>query len=565
MVDQVHAYRGPQCARFGPGTGGVLDFSTTSAPLFGKYGGTVGLSVGSFGYQRAAIALGANAFGGQQGVSALYVHERFAGYRAQEGNHKDFVHIKAFKRLERGGHATILRASMWYYDGGWELPGALDSLTSVEAPQSANPYSQQQAQAAVRRQWLQVNLGFSTEGEKWLINSNVYGQATHKLNPYGTSAFSNGYKDETGNSWGTRTRFAYHAISQTLLTLDIECQVEPAHLLEYDNILGQPGTLRIDQQVTGGVGLVSLGASRVFPDAMLTCNFGLNYLATDFQDKLQPLPKIRIATPWVPQGSFEARIRPRKWNTASLKSLPDIILRAASAYSPPNWWELRQENGSIDQNLKHEQGFNFEAGLQFKLKGNPQNGVEIRAYHLALWGAILPYTDTLGLTRYRNAEQCGQSGVELSLHHHLTKAWQIQGSAAWMHYRFTEASRVGDFEKGDAVPGIPPITGFLATEYELPFHLLLRVSGQFTGSIWLDSRNTDRQDAYVVVNAFAEQILTRKRKGLQETRASLRLTGGVTNMLNAAYSNYLNLNDRRRNYWNPAPTRNIFAGLQCTF
>lgn len=563
-IKNVQVMMGPHCTQFGPGTGGVLLFDTADPAHLGRVGGTVSVGGGSFGYQRASIGLTLNAKRNSR-FSTFYVRERFVGYRAQEGNYKDFVLLKGSKQFQPGLNPVDLSTSVWYYDGGWELPGGLDSLTNADAPRSANLYSQQQAKAAVQRKWLQGNVGLSVYRPNFEIHSRIYGQATHKLNPYGTSAFSNGYKDETGSSWGTRTVISYPRYAKSHLVMILEGQLEPARLAEYDNVQGQPGALRIDQQVTARQGLISLGASHLFRHCQLNGFFSINYLGTNFRDLSQAAPTSTIATPLVPQGSVEARFLAKSAPIQRFRPTMSYYLRAATAYSPPNWWELRQVDGSLDQSLNPEQGINLEAGLQGSFSGDPRNMVIFKVYHLALWDAILPYTDTLGLTRYRNAEQCNQTGAELSFHFNLTKAWFLQGSAAWMHYRFAEASAMGDFERGDAVPGVPTATAFLATEYALPFHLLLRVSGHFTGPIWLDSHNSDRQDAYAVVNAFVEQTLTRKRGGLYEDRASLRLTVGVNNLLNAAYSNYLNLNDRRRNYWNPAPMRNIFAGIQCTF
>lgn len=567
-IQQTQVLRGPQCALYGAGTGGVLLFESAPPDQIGRYGGNIALGGGSFGYQRASIGLGAIAPYGKHKASVLYVRERFAGYRALEGNHKDFVLFKAQKNIKIGPEIATLSGSAWYYDGGWELPGSLDSATNADAPRSANLYSLDSAHAAVQRKWLQTNLRFIGTFGKYNMRSSIYGQWTHKLNPYGTNAFNNGYKDETGTGWGTRTTFwRTNTNLNRYYYLHIEAQIEPSRLLEYENIQGQPGPIKIDQRVLAFQGLTSFSLNQRIGQFSFLPIVGINHLITRFEDRLLGTPDIPIATPLMPQASLQAFwLIPRRNDFDRLhRSIMQLEMRVASSYSPPSWWELRRADGSIDEQLLSEQGVNFEAVFERRPVRSNLELLEVRLYHHRLFRAILPYTDTLGQTAYRNAEDCGQTGAEVKVEHHIGESMKVHASAAWMHYRFLATSATGDFERGDAVPGIPSYTGYLGADYRLPFGLVIRLSGQLTGPIWLDSHNNDRQDAYFLLNAFLEQTFIRRRNGVMEKQAAVRLTFGCNNLLNAAYSNYLSLNDRRRNYWNPAPGRNIFAAVQFTF
>ena len=561
---------GPQCALYGPGTGGVLQFRTADPLAYGRFGGTVSLGVGSFGYQRASVGLSLRipdkTHGSETQLSALYVRERFVGYRAQEGNLKDFVLLKGSKQVLFGPKTLAISGSAWYYDGGWELPGALDSTTKADAPRSANAYSQNSAQAAVYRKWLQGNLRLSSSFGRYALISAFYGQWTHKLNPYGTSAFFNGYKDETGTGWGTRTSLSRIGRGNLQHTLHLELQAEPARLLEYENVQGQPGALLIDQRVLAYQGLLAAQTSLQKGRHRWIVEASLNRLATRFEDLRSQGTNITLPTPLMPQGRLEWNIRPKEKVIRDIHWASLLTFSAASSYSPPSWWELRRPDGSINTALQPEQGINLEGEFKLFHPREAQPRLDFRLYHHQLYRAILPYTLATGATEYRNAEACGQSGAELSYYLWIAEGLTLEGSAAWMHYRFLAQSPLSNFEEGDAVPGIPAYTGFLAAEYKLPFELRIRLSGQLTGPIWLDSRNTDRQPAFAVLNAYLEQTLTHFRQPrTDERRLTLRLNLGCNNLLNVQYSNYLNLNDQSRRYWNPAPGRNIFAGLHFTF
>jgi iron complex outermembrane recepter protein len=556
---QTDVLRGPQCAELGPGTGGVLRFQTADPAHFGRWGGNVSATVGGFGYSRFSAGLTMHSKAKTNTTSVLYVRERYEGYRAQEGNHKDFLLFKTVQRVGHAGKDAEIGGTAWYYDGGWQLPGGLDSLTKSDAPRSANLYSQQQSLAAVQRKWLQAIAHYRQRFGGLVLHTNVYGQWTHKLNPFGTSAFANGYKDETGTGWGSSSELLYR-----IYTLRVEAQAEPAHLLEYENIQGQPGNLRLDQRVTGYQGLMSLKAVYVLGkrwEAIPAAS--LNFLATSFRDQLTAsLPDV-IRTPVVPQGSLrffylhtdDPDDRTRR------KAIHNLNFIVSTAYSPPNWWELRMADGSIDGDLRPENGLNFE--VKYGLDGT--NHLDVQAYHMQLYGAILPYTDSTGQTRYRNAESCGQTGLESSLERQIFKNLNIKASAAWMHYRFLAESATGDFARGNAIPGIPAYTGFVAASYQFQWGTLLRLSGQLNGPIWLDSRNTRKEPASLVFHAFFEHTFGSQSVQEEQKRMAVRLSAGVNNVLDAAYSNYLNVNDRRGNFWNPAPGRNFFAGLQFTF
>src|SRR5690606_26629903 len=86
----------------------------------------------------------------------------------------------------------------------WGLPGSLDSLTAAQDPRAARPYSQL-IDARVGK--AQLFGGLAVEQRVWqglLLRSSVQVQAINKVNPYGTSPFFGGHKDERIRSAGTR-------------------------------------------------------------------------------------------------------------------------------------------------------------------------------------------------------------------------------------------------------------------------------------------------------------------------------------------------------------------------
>ena len=188
MMDRIEVIKGPASSIYGAGTGGAIIFQPQSvAPGVGKV--ELGGVLGSYGLGRAdAKAM----FGFKKGDLILaYSNQNYAGYREQESVDREQFHLLSNWQTNNNGSISIMA---FHYKGSWGLAGAIDSTAMAEDPRQADPDSKD-LNAHVYRERTRFGIGIQQKfGKVVNVKVNGYGNFTKKENPYGTSAFFQGWK-----------------------------------------------------------------------------------------------------------------------------------------------------------------------------------------------------------------------------------------------------------------------------------------------------------------------------------------------------------------------------------
>ena len=142
------------------------------------------------------------------------------GYRDQESNERWQAELSRRWQGDRATHHTWLAI----LDASWDLPGSVDSLTSVETPEYA-PGGKFIAHVQRRRAlWghhvhepmMSLRLGRAAPSTCGPCCG------TDKINPFGTSPFFNGYKEESGSGASLRIRQRWAAVKRPSWNLQAE-------------------------------------------------------------------------------------------------------------------------------------------------------------------------------------------------------------------------------------------------------------------------------------------------------------------------------------------------------
>lgn len=564
-VPYLEVLKGADGSQFGAGTGGSIHANNFEFSSHGpRY--RFGLTGGAYGLLRARAQVYLNR--NDWGFQAHYIHQQHAGYRAQEANRKDFA-VLTGSRI-KGDH--VVRLQTMIYAGEWELPGALDSLQVVADPRQANPFSQA-GDAHVDRKRFRTQIDHNWGTGRWGTSSGLYFNFTSKLNPYATSPFFSGYKDESAMGIGGKVSVEGELKEYLTVSAGAEYQSEGQNLMEFENLDGNPGAMRLQYDTRSSTNLQYAGLEWALSENFLTLRMSRNQTAYSLQevfspDSLDDSGDYAFSTVFLPSVTYTRRNPHSNWY--------QIHLKASGGYAPPSLWELQANANGAGPALEAERALNLELRCHI----NPRKPrysrlrIELQTYAGLTYDALLPENLPSGATTFANKGESQQLGAEMLFrltriprHSKTVTQFKQTLTASFQQYTFVDYAPDGIDLSGNRIPGIPEWNINSMTTLNLSNGLSFHNQIGVTSSIPLDDENTVYQNAYALWDAKIsyrldlaplirqEQYLTRHPNSM------LEMFFGGRNLLGSQYSSYLQLNGFGGRFWNPANPRTAYLGL----
>jgi len=574
LIDQgdirsVEVVKGPAGSAWGSGTGGVMLFRAMEADLLER-SATHQQTWGDFGLRRFHTSAAVSQT--RWGVRFSHVYQENDGYRDQEFNRKQQATLTARVKL---GQKWDLFNYTTYYTGHWALPGALTAVQVQEDPSQAVPFSEENNSSVYRRR---LFTGFSATyrpNDHASLLITTYLTSTTKYNPYGTSVFFNGFKDEGAGGAGGRVTYSerwktgrWHMEAEG----GGEIQVESFYLDEYRNAGGLPG----DHQFSYDAGYVSLLGfagwsgtwnNRLRIQAGLSSTGTIHNITAYAQDWEQTDTVATWRPNWLPRIGTALRIDSLIWWNASISygvSNPTIFEQIDPAVmigpGQASW-----------SSILPERGVNYETGF----KGTEKHtGIEFEAtaYVFLLRDIILPFADsivsspnpTIEFTRYRNEGSTRQQGLEAV----MRKSWRLRGFLERLDlqatftrsdYRFNSYPSGGDDFRDRLLPGLAlhQASGLMQL-FSRGESARLSVQYFWNDRMPLNKANTAWMPAWNLLNVRGDFRVFRASSGTWE----VIVHGGVNNLLDTQYTSFPNLNDERERFYNPGPPLHIYGGIR---
>lgn len=555
LVDPVNlsflaVAKGPSSSGRSSVNGGALFFGGGLPETYGSgIQAETGLQIGSYGSIRSAssFALSTRKFW----LFASYVHQELEGYREQESNRKDHVNVRAAWKLAPK-HSLI--GYFWQYDGDWDLPGALNDSIAQADPRSAVPYSIT-ANASVERVRTRVGAThYWSPLHNIDLKSTAYTYRTTKINPYGTSPFFNGFKDEAGWGLGGRTVLTMRSNQEysrwfpIQSNLGFEYQQDLNNQLEFDNDEGAPDSLRIDRLVRSTTGLLFANTQFKWKKGVeLFAGIDANLLNYDLTDRFDA-----DAIDYTGKRAFSPFLSPHI--EASWEIVPEFELSAKVdwGYSPPSFWEISNSDGSINTDLNPEDGLQYSvAGKLYLFKR--LLFIKAEAYALSVSNTIIPSTLPSGEVVFANQGSTQQNGIELEAgYYHISSRKFVRFAYPWISFAYQPYT----FKDGKDMTGIPLVTAAAGILLEIAPGFYVTTNTRYNGKTALNDDNTVYQDPYVLLDAKVGWKKTVKKRFI------LEVYGGANNLLNEQYTSFLQLNGFGGKFYNPAPVRNYYGGIK---
>ena len=111
---------------------------------------------------------------------------------------------------------------------------------------------------------------------------------------------------------------------------------------------------------------------------------------------------------------------------------------------------------------------------------------------------------------------------------------------------------------GKKIPGIPNQLFDLSALFKFQKELSLKMDYQFVGKRFADNLNLTEIEAHSLLNFKISKLFYVKR-------IKLNSFIGVNNILNKNYLDNIRLNAFGKRYYEPAPKRNVYLGVDISF
>nr|MCU0355903.1 TonB-dependent receptor [Cytophagales bacterium] len=551
-IGGMEVIKGPGGSLYGAGTGGTVLLQSPTA----QRGTTaqVGTVAGSYGLlnTHAMLQTGSE----KLNATALYAHQQSEGYRRHTQMRRDLFSLNT--RFFASDRRTVA-VNTFFSDLYYQTPGALTQAQFEADPRQARPAAgpirgAEEQQAAVRNRTF--NLGVSQEYDfnaQWTNRTSLYGTITQFENPT-----IRNYDRRAENGFGGRSVTTYR-FGQNLENLSGkiafggEFQRGQTNLQTYGNRLGQLDTLQFGDEVRVNQWLLFAQAELDLPRQF--------YLTVGGSINRQQYSLLRT---YPTNTGFQTRdfapvLLPRVALLKKFRNEISIFGSVSYGFSPPTTDEIRPSTAAFNTALNPERGVNYEIGA----RGGFWNGLlsfDVTAFSFSLRETIVSRRTADGADFFTNSGRTAQRGVESRVSFEPRFSDVFQSTKLWLSYTYNDfrfrdyVQNTADFS-GNWLTGIAPHVAVTGLDLQTRLGLYLNATFNYTDRIPLNDANTFFAPGYRLLGG---------RLGFRKDirRFSLDVFAGVDNALDERYSLGNDLNAVGNRFFNAAPGRNWFGGVQ---
>jgi len=548
-VESVEVLRGPFSAVYGSSSGGVILLQTEDGPADPELG--VRLNAGSYGFRQWQLKAGGQigAFSGLANLSSTELD----GYRAHSEYRSDLLNSKFRYTFGDSSSLTVV-------------------LNAVDSPLANDPGGLTAREvAADRRQAVSRNVQFGA-GEA--LDQQTLGVAYRKDFSAGRGLLLRGYwqgrdfanslpfevnSNGQGGAVDLRRRFggfgaqygwtAGRGAAGHRLVAGLDYDAQRDHRRRYANNEGIPGDLTTDQDEDVTTSAVFLQDAVDLGDRV-TLTLGGRYDVIEYQ------VLDRTGAPGSGGRTF-SEFSPMIGLSWAVREPLRLYGNISTSFDPPATTELANPYGptGFNPDLDPQTATNYEVGLKGLFAGRAR--FELALFRIDVRDEITPFElEGSGQSFFRNAGSSTHQGLETSLVLELLPGLTGGASYTWSDFTFDEFREPGGgvFD-GNRIPGVPEHLFHLDLEWSHATGLFAGWDLLYAGKFYADNANMVPTGDYLVSDLRAGY---RWQAGpwLVEPFA------GVNNLFDEAYMSNVRLNAAFGRYYEPAPGRNLYAGVR---
>ncbi|MDC0878992.1 TonB-dependent receptor [Flavobacteriaceae bacterium] len=536
LVSSVEILRGPNANLYGNSSGGVISINTLtkSSEKHYRYSGIFG----AYQYQslqRTRIL--------DWNSSSLIIHydkRRSNGYRDQSGYKSNILNLKYINDLDNKNKIVW---QINYTDSPYAYDAGGLKLSEVEND---------------RRQARKNNIDYDTYEKVKHLKTGV--SWNHKRNE---NSFFDSYFFYQKRDFFTKLPFNFGGIisldrdyyglgtkytkkyfrdnRNRTLVLGLDYLNQSDDRKRYKNDFGVQGEMTFDQiERFKSTGLYVL--SQTSYDTGFLLRYGIRY-------------DVNIIRTDSSSSIMLDKLNPSIGLSYTVNSNDNIFFSFGTSFETPTLNELSNNpNGEgLNENLKSSSSLNYEIGWR---KAVSNLTLEAIAYVISSENEILPYEleQFPGKNFYQNVGSTSRYGLELNSQLSF-KGGRINLSYTLSKNKFEDFIIDNKNLADNLIPGIPSQMLDLDLIFKLSRGRSLIISNRLIGERYADNANETLVSSYNLLNIkYSNEIFSNSEIFL-----------GVNNAFNQEYFDNIRINAFGKRYYEPAPKRNFYFGINLSF
>lgn len=553
-ADHIEVLRGPFSVLYGNSSGGVITLETMDGPEVPT--GEAGLLLGSYRTWRGALK-----FGGQwEGVNAIGHVSRFEsdGYRDHSAVRRDHLNAKL-----KDGPFTLVANSIRQPDT--QDPLGLTRAQLQQDPRQATPQalqfntqksiSQDQVGGTLRQQVAEGRL----EAMLYVGQRAVQQFLAIPLATQNAPTHSGGIVDLDRSYGGGALRW-FRTLGTVRLAAGAEYDAMYERRRGFINNNGVIGALKRDEDNT-------VSSTDFFAQAEWKLAERWALLGGARHSRVGFRSSDYYIVPGNPNDSG-TRGYGATTPVAGLLFRPSANLslygNVGRGFETPTFLELAYRNSGSGLNFDLNASTSRHAELGVKARVPGWGRVNAALFDVVTQNEIVVDRNTGGRATFKNVGHTDRKGVELGAESAAIGPFELRFAYTYLQATFREGfntvitttNTTVAVPAGATLPGVPKNQAYGELRYRrAPFHAALEVLHR--SSVPVSDPNSDFADPFTVWNLAA---------GLVQERGRLRLTEFVRldNVGNRNYVGSVIVNETNFRYFEPAPRRNMSAGIQAS-
>ncbi len=542
---RIEVLRGPSSSIYGNASGGVIAVTSEAPPE--EHETTIRASVGEFGFRKLQAKFGGT--GGSIGYVVSVSESETDGYR--DHSEAENTQLSARLNFDLPGAQALTTVFNYTDQPVSNDPGGINAAQAAADPQSARDFNVlRDAGEALE----QMRLG--------AVYSVAFGNG-HAISArahYVSRDFSNKLPIVSGGQVSFDRAFFGGALNYTHsgsfggraneLVVGIDFNSQDDDRLRWDNNNGARGPLTFDQNEQVNARGIYLQDVLSLSDAVdLTVGLRFDDVEYDVSDRF-------LADGFDDSGTLDfSETSPMIGLNVELTDNLNVYAAYSTSFETPTTTELanRDDSGGFNPNLAAQDAENFEIGLRGSI--GTHSLFEVALFDMEVDDELLPDGENAsGRDVFTNAGSSSRNGIEFSLISEPTDRIRTTLSYTWSDFEFDS---FGAFS-GNDIPGIADTLLFAEVTYTHPRGWFAALDARRVGEQYANNANTTLVDAYTVANL---------RIGAEFERGSTRLAPfvGINNLTDESYFADIRINAFGSRFYEPAPDRNIYAGISVQF
>jgi len=536
LVSSIEILRGPNANLYGNSSGGVISINTLTDSSE-KYYRNSGI-FGAYQYQslQKTRILDWNS-------SSLIIHydkRRSNGYRDQSGYKSNILNLKYINDLDNNNKIVW---QINYTDSPYAYDSGGLKLSEVEND---------------RRQARKNNIDYDTYEKVKHLKTGVSWNHKRSENSFFDSYFFYQKRDFftklpfnfggiislDRDYYGLGTKYTkkyYLDNRKKTLVLGLDYLNQSDDRKRYKNDFGVQGEMTFDQiEQFKSTGLFMLSQTNY--DSGLLVRYGIRYdindIGTDSSSSI-----------------ILDKLNPSVGLSYKVNSNDNIFFSFGTSFETPTMNELSNNpNGvGLNEDLKSSSSLNYEIGWR---KSVSNLTLEAIAYAISSENEILPYEleQFPGKNFYQNVGSTSRYGIELNSQLSF-KGGRINLSYTLSKNKFEDFIIDNNNLADNLIPGIPSQMLDLDLIFKLSRGRFLIISNRLIGERYADNANETLINSYNLLNIkYSKEIFSNSEIFL-----------GVNNIFNQEYFDNIRINAFGKRYYEPAPKRNFYFGINFSF